>query len=581
MNFGGWSLREANLPTLYKLSVLTVGFLLSLFIAEILLKIFWTPSYLDPRFERDDLEWTKGNVVLNRFGYRDREFDLKKGQRYRIYSLGDSYTYGWYINDADKTYPKIIEKKLVDKYGQGIEVINASRPGFNLKESVIRFKQEGILFSPDLVTLGINIFDITNQEFSPYYIKNDFIRSLRLYQLTFGNRERVKVSRRTKDLVDMTYQDGSPQLKNAQESLQEIKRLVDSIGSRLVLIIFPAFNPANPNENYGYHLFNRQIEKLGTALGINIVDLYEPFSKHSDKGDLILNPTDAHPSELAHQIAADYLVNTLNFDSLLSSPRATNYERTQLIYSGIKLENFHGIMSTNLAGWVYFNDEFRLGTQKLFLPESQDRQILYLEDSLKTAKSFTHAGWPGAKIDYYFPGGSKTLKISTTLFGFKVVGVYKITGFANENKSLVSWDLGLSQASVKRDAGNVLIDIKDNKDYSLYKIGLDVFVKQFDITDGIVGSIFTTKIYSRHIYTGDDKFLLIPGSKIGSLPQFFQNGVSREYVWINNNLTLATMKKQDNNLEVLLDSPPAVESIVEFPLAVGYNNATFPFVTYK
>ena len=147
---------------LKKLSVFVGGFLLSVLITEILLKIFWMPSYLNPRFERDDLKWISGNVILNRFGYRDREFDLTNRQKYRIYSLGDSYTYGWYINDLTKTYPKLIEKKLEDKYGQGIEVINASRPGFNLKESVIRFKQEGILFSPDLVTLGINIFDITD-----------------------------------------------------------------------------------------------------------------------------------------------------------------------------------------------------------------------------------------------------------------------------------------------------------------------------------------------------------------------------------------------------------------------------------
>lgn len=539
------------------------------------------PSYLDSRFERDDLKWISRNVVLNRFGYRDREFNLTNRQKYRIYSLGDSYTYGWYINDLNKTYPKLIEKKLKDKYGQGIEVINASRPGFNLKESVVRFKQEGILFSPDLVTLGINIFDITDREFSPHYIKNDFIKSLRLYQLTFGDWERIRVGRESKRLIEITYQDNSPQLKRAQKSLQEMKRLVDSAGSKMVLVVFPAFSPENPNGDYRYPFFNQQIKKLGASLDIDVVDLYEPFSGYRDKKDLILNPTDAHPSELAHQIAADYLINILNFDSLLNVPRGRGHEATQLIYPGMKLEGFHGVVSTKPDNWVYFNDDFGLDTEKLFLPEGHDRQVLYLEDILKTAKSFTHGGWPGAKIDYHLPGGSKTLKVPATLFGFRVVGVYKITGFTNENKSLVSWDLDLSQASVKKDTGNILIDIQSNKDYSLYKIGLDVSVKQFDITDGVVGSIFTTKIYSGGIEVRGDKFLLASGSKIGSLPQFVQNGVSREYVWINNNLTLATIKKQDSNLEILLDSSLATDSIIEFPLAVRYNNNALPLVTYK
>ena len=97
------------------------------------------------------------NVVYNTYGYRDREIQEGKNPgTFRVYSLGDSYTFGWYLPDPKQTYPKLLEKELNETQGLPAEVINAASPGFSVKEEVDRFLSEGRLFFPDLVMIGVN-----------------------------------------------------------------------------------------------------------------------------------------------------------------------------------------------------------------------------------------------------------------------------------------------------------------------------------------------------------------------------------------------------------------------------------------
>lgn len=564
-----------------KILILVGGFFLSIFITEMLLRIFWTPPYLDQRFVRDDLKWTRENVILNRFGYRDREFDLIDKQKYRIYSLGDSYTYGWYINNLLDTYPKQLEKKLNDKYSQGVEVINASRPGFNLKDSVERLESEGLIFSPDLVTFGINIFDITDKSFSPKYIKNELIQNSRLYHLTFGNLERIKIAAKVNDLILKTYSDNSPQLKKAQEQLSKMKELTDSIGAKLVLIVFPSFSPENPNQSYKYINFHSQIKKLSDKLGIEVIDLYEPFASYKDKKELVLNPTDPHPSIIANQLTAETIIKKLDFSKILKEPRVSVSVMSQTIYPGLKLPLFHGIVSVESSNWVFFNTTFGVNTQKLLLPKSNDKKTLYLADILKTAKAFTHEGWTGAKIEYNLLGDQKLLTIPLSLYGFKVTGISQITAFWEEKKALNSIDLSLSEVTIKKDENNITVNIKGNKEFSLYRVTVDVAVSQFGITDGSLGDIFSTKVYQETLGAGQTILNLSFDSKVGSLPRYVRNSESIGYVWVNNELTGVEFEKKDKDLKIIFKAPQNADASLELSLPEEGTLGSYPKVLYK
>lgn len=544
-----------------KFTTFLFGLALAFVLAEAILRAFWHPFYLNEKYKRDDIKWLKENVVLNRFGYRDRHFSFRKEARvFRIYALGDSYTYGWYIDDPFLTYPKVLEGILQAKYGQDrVEVINAARPGFSLKDEVNRFENEGMLFSPDLVTVGVNIFDLLGCEFAPSFTKSPFLRKLRLYQLTFGNRQRAKVSKKMEKEIQAAYQDESPQMKEAERLFVNLKDLTDSIGVELVIIVFPAYNPADPNEEYRYINYNEQLAKIGERHSIRMIDLLEPFDKHESKKDLVLNPLDPHPSVLANNIAAQNIFEKLDFDAKLARGPVQLPIHEAVVKQDSILPDFKGILSMKPSDWVFFDRKFDLDIQKGFLPKSTDKRMAYLEDFLKTAKVFTHDGWPGAKIEYYVPTekGEK-LKIPRELYGYKVVGVSQITGFWRHSGALNSEDLNLDEVTIWRDKKNINIEVSDKERFEYYRLVVDIKVKQIDIDDGRVVDISATEILKGFVDRDQRVVSLSSEGKLGSLPK---------YVWLNDEMVGAKISKSGSMLEVYLSSPASKSLVIEIPVA--------------
>src|SRR5215213_10005431 len=102
--------------------------ILILLILEAILGLLYQPFFLSRENEVDPIYWMQKYVHLNKNGYRDRDFTQSKPEdTYRIYTIGDSYTFGWFINDPINTYPKIIESSLQSKTKKKVEVINASQ----------------------------------------------------------------------------------------------------------------------------------------------------------------------------------------------------------------------------------------------------------------------------------------------------------------------------------------------------------------------------------------------------------------------------------------------------------------------
>lgn len=547
------------------------GFFIASLFAEILLRIFWHPAFLNPLYGRDDFSWTQKNVSLNRFGYRDREFSLEKKQgAFRIYSLGDSYTYGWYIDDPNAPYPKVLEQITEDRFGKGkIEVINASRPGFSFADSINRFENEGRLFSPDLVTVGINVQDLTSREFPPGFIKNKFLRRLHLYQLTFGNIERARVAKSTDGEIRATYKDGSPQLEEADRLFGKLHDLAQLNGAAVAVIIFPEYNPAEPNADYQYPEFHKKINALASSHGMFVVDLLEAFDRYPNKRELVLNPIDPHPSVLTHKKAGEYIAQKLPFDELVKRPsKSTTLFKEARVGIGKRLLDFHDIVSIDPPGWVFFDRKHELGTQRLFLPEGDGKKVSYLEDILKTAMSFTHEGWPGAKIEYQISQEGETLVIPRTLYGYSVVGISKITGFWREDGSLNSRDLEMSQVGVFRDAQSINLKPNVRQELDLYRVTLDVGVKQIDVKDQTVVGAFETKVLTGTLKTGERKLQLSISDRIGSWPKFFANGSSFGYAWLEDKLAIARLTEIDKTaVEIEFSTPTREDAKVEIPVA--------------
>src|SRR3989344_7968954 len=89
------------------------------------------------------------------------EKDLKN---FRIITLGDSFTFGQYIN-TNQNYSEILEDNLNNNLHcreiKHFDVINLGVPGYDLEYEVERFNLKGLNYNPDLVIWLINDWNIS------------------------------------------------------------------------------------------------------------------------------------------------------------------------------------------------------------------------------------------------------------------------------------------------------------------------------------------------------------------------------------------------------------------------------------
>jgi hypothetical protein len=104
----------------------------------------------------------------NSLGMRgSREYQEKKETEYRILMLGDSFTYGFGVND-DQTFAALVEKDLrADRLS--VEVLNAGCPGKGTDYALKCFQTVGRKFHPDLTVLGFFCNDFQDNARGEYY----------------------------------------------------------------------------------------------------------------------------------------------------------------------------------------------------------------------------------------------------------------------------------------------------------------------------------------------------------------------------------------------------------------------------
>lgn len=99
------------------------------------------------------------HVKINSFGIRDEEYLLEKNQNtYRIFALGDSYSFGWGVDNGE-AFPEIIEKRLNEEYDTSVEVFNLGILGGSTDthyDLLNRFWG----YSPDIILLQTNPNDL-------------------------------------------------------------------------------------------------------------------------------------------------------------------------------------------------------------------------------------------------------------------------------------------------------------------------------------------------------------------------------------------------------------------------------------
>jgi lysophospholipase L1-like esterase len=114
-----------------------------------------------------DFQWidTRHHVHQNRFGYRGTAYDLPRNDKRRLLVLGDSYVWGFGVEDGE-----IFTSLMEQKTGSVIEVVNVGVSGYGNDQEYLQWREKARLWEPDDVVLVITPYtDIVDNLFPNRY----------------------------------------------------------------------------------------------------------------------------------------------------------------------------------------------------------------------------------------------------------------------------------------------------------------------------------------------------------------------------------------------------------------------------
>ncbi len=273
-----------------------------------------------------DVLWeTNARVKMCSRGHRGPEFSLEKPAGvHRIVTIGDSFMFGLGV-DQNTCTVRVMERRMREKHGLKVEVINMAVPGFNTAMEVAYFAAQGLAYDPDLV-----IIDFVGNDFQlPFFLsaRKDFWvwnRSF-LYEWLAGSEGDVTVkdplhnptalelpedregsatdmSKVPEEFRWMVGEDGY------RRALRRLRDLAVEHGFPVVMTVHYDTRDvvAEMANECGFHLMYGfdAIWKYQKEQGIESVDDYM-------KSKLVVSPSNLHPSVLAHKIVGEYYADRL------------------------------------------------------------------------------------------------------------------------------------------------------------------------------------------------------------------------------------------------------------------------------
>ena len=234
-------------------------------------------------------------VRTNSCGMRGPERSIAKERNlFRIALLGDSFAFGWGVNE-EQSFAHLMEKNL-NLFTAGrpkVEVLNFGVPGYSTFQQVALLEEKGLDFKPDVVL----VYFIENDFHPPFFIRDmqrpDKLLDSGTYAKRFGVRGALPIN------------DGKDLLDNHLNPNKALLKLLD-LGERHHFDTFLAINPNQDAKRAKDALW--VLKKRDEIKVIRMRDLFVKIvdSRKIDRKLLVL-PGDPHPSAITHGILADLL----------------------------------------------------------------------------------------------------------------------------------------------------------------------------------------------------------------------------------------------------------------------------------
>ncbi len=288
------------------------------------------------------------NVKINSFGFRDREYSLKKPDgTYRMVVLGDSITFGNFL-PVQSTYAHRLEL-LFERRGVNVEILNLSVSGYNTTQEIAFLEEVGLQFNPDEVIVGYCMNDLGVVSPNLTYIArargyNANIYNLRSLQYVRAHLDIIEakirshptlinyanasvnsqeitaiqndafVSDRIQSIAQFIssqddYHDtfawysSAAMLSNLRSNFDKLKSLSQKHGFRVSVVIIPYLRDDSGSYSAAYDIIRYEARRNK----FDTIDILDKF-KEVNTADLQVKPDDQiHPNELGHRLIAQKL----------------------------------------------------------------------------------------------------------------------------------------------------------------------------------------------------------------------------------------------------------------------------------
>ncbi len=294
------------------------------------------PGWIPRKYRTIDGNINARNILNskgNTFGFNDRERDVQKKEGvYRIAVLGDSFIWGDGL-PYEITWNHKLEKKIVSRYGEEVEVLSWGKCGWSTLNEYDFFRQHGVKYGIDLLIVGYVTNDPDPGNLTQNYFRierKNFIRKLFPNVMDFlkDNLENlVDNSLRDYGYADWENKLYTPQnLQKYSMVLRQFSNFCNDHGVRLLFVLTP------PNYEEWVKTKFDKITPLLKAADIEYMDLYPVVARDLKKDkvrELWANKANPHPGDLVTEVIANEVLRFFN----------TNVETKAIRLNKVRLAN--------------------------------------------------------------------------------------------------------------------------------------------------------------------------------------------------------------------------------------------------
>jgi lysophospholipase L1-like esterase len=254
---------------------------------------------------------------FNAQGFRDADFVARRPGLRRVAVVGDSFTEGWGVKEAD-CFPRVLERALNREEPGRWQVLNFGKSNADFPRLLFNLKT-ALDWQPDVVVYAMVLND---PEKSPRiqsrvpHARNNLLgptstapaSRLRLVDLLRLRLAQRATKEATIDWYLSLFTDENPRWADTKHEIRTMDRLVRERGGSFVIALWPML--LGLERDYPLAPAHQTIAAFAQKSHIRFVDLLEALAGQPS-AELCVHPIDMHPNERAQRLVGEHLVGVV------------------------------------------------------------------------------------------------------------------------------------------------------------------------------------------------------------------------------------------------------------------------------